>query len=222
IQADAQNRYPFAYYSGDRMGYAYATRSMEHEAKEAALRGNNRYFTRTVVPHELIPGHHLQGFFADRHETQRRHFGSSVLVEGWGFYTELLLDEQGYFRTPEERLGHLSWKLVRAARILVSVKYHLGRITQEEMVRFLVDQVGLEEAGAKAEVERYMTYSPLYQASYMIGALAIRDLREECRKAWGDRFTLYEFHRRLLEENSIPIALIRYSLLDLEVPRNAR
>ncbi len=220
IDRDAQRTYPFAYYSGNRMGWSYAVRSQSQEVKEAALRGNNRYVTRTVVPHELIPGHHLQTFYADRHRTHRAAFRSSVLVEGWGFYTELLFDQMGWFRTPKERLGHLHWKLIRAARIVVTLRYHLSRMKQSEMVDFLVNEVGLERDGAQGEVDRYMTYSPLYQASYMVGARQIVALREEAKTVAGQGFDLEEFHRRLLEQNSIPIAMSRYAVLDFEVPRH--
>ena len=58
-----------------------------------------------------------------------------------------------------------------------------------------------------------MTYSPLYQCAYLYGCQQIRDLREECRKAWGDRFSELRFNTELLEQGSIPLRFAREALL---------
>jgi uncharacterized protein (DUF885 family) len=39
------------------------------------------------------------------------------------------------------------------------------------------------------------------------------ELRDEYRKRVGDRFSLRDFHARLLAEGSIPVSLIRRKLL---------
>jgi uncharacterized protein (DUF885 family) len=36
-----------------------------------SMRGNNPSFSRATVFHELIPGHHLQGFMAARYRPYR-------------------------------------------------------------------------------------------------------------------------------------------------------
>lgn len=220
ISTERQKLYPFAYYGDFSMGVAYATGDMDHDRKLMAMRGNNRHFTRTVTPHELIPGHHLQRWYRDRNHTERRSFGSSFLVEGWGFYSELLYAENGFFRDARERLGHLFWKRLRAARIVLSMRFHLGRMTAAEAVDYLVAEVGLERSNAEAEVDRYMTFSPLYQASYMYGARQILDLREEWQRARGAGADLADFHEAVLAEGSLPVALLRYPVLGLPVPRS--
>ncbi len=209
IDREDQRRFPFAYYSGNRMGVAFAEKGMSPERQWQSMFGNNRHFTRNVVPHELIPGHHLQRFYADRYNTARGPYSwTPFYIEGHGLYTELLLDEHGFFRTPEERIGSLFWRLLRAARIIVSTRYHLGDMSKEAMVRFMIERVGLEESGARGEVERYMTYSPLYQAAYMVGAHQILQLRAACQEAWGEAFSLRDFHEAFLRQNCLPIALI--------------
>lgn len=57
---EAQKTMPYAAYGGQEMTVAYASESMKHDDKLMAMRGNNRYFTRIVTAHELIPGHHLE------------------------------------------------------------------------------------------------------------------------------------------------------------------
>ena len=186
---------------------------MEQERKLECLKSNARPFTRTVVPHELIPGHHLQGFYA-RRRPERRRWRSPFFVEGWAVHTEKVLDEHGFFPDPRARIGHLFWRLLRAARIVVSTRYHLNQMTQAQMVDAMIGQAGLERSAAQAEVDRYMTYSPLYQCAYLYGAEQIGELRERCRAAWGAEWSELRFHAELLEQGSIPIRHAGEALLE--------
>ncbi len=56
-----------------------------------SMRGNNRHFSRATVHHELIPGHHLQGYMNQRHRTYRGPFRTPFWGEGWALYWEMLL-----------------------------------------------------------------------------------------------------------------------------------
>jgi uncharacterized protein (DUF885 family) len=186
-----------------------------------SMRGNNRSFTRIVTPHELVPGHHLQGFASRRHATHRQLFRTPFLVEGWALYWELRLWELGWARTPEERIGMLFWRMHRAARIVVSLAFHQGRMTPPEMIDFLVDRVGHERDGATAEVRRYVgdDYGPLYQAAYLIGGLQLRALHAE--RVETGAMTERAFHDAVLAQNAIPIELLRAALTGTALPRDA-
>ncbi len=217
ISEQGQKTLPFAAYSGNRMVIAYPLESMPHETKLMSLRGNNRHFSRIVVPHELIPGHHLQMFMAQRHATQRQMFRTPFLVEGWALYWEMRLWESGWGQSPEDRIGMLFWRKHRCARVIVSLGFHLGTMTTDEMIDFLVERVGLERDGATAEVRRYVggAYGPLYQCAYLIGGLQLRELQREVVGA--GRMTDKEFHAHVLRQNAIPMDLIRASLLEQRI-----
>jgi hypothetical protein len=217
--SDTQKTYAYGFYGQNFMGVSAPTPDMEEQRKLECLKSNARPFSRTVVPHELIPGHHLQGFYA-RRRPERRRFHSPFFVEGWAVHTEMTFDEHGFFEGPRARLGHLFWRLLRAARIVVSTRYHTRAMTQPQMVDFMVENAGLERSAAQAEVDRYMTYSPLYQCAYLYGATQIRALREECKAAWGAQFSELRFNTELVEQGSIPIAFAREALLgDAATPR---
>ncbi len=176
---ESQKTMPYAAYSGQEMTVAYASESMKHDDKLMAMRGNNRHFTRIVTAHELIPGHHLERFHAHRYRSYRRVFSTPFFVEGWGLYWEMRLWDLGYARSPEDRIGMLFWRMNRAARIIVSLQFHLGTMSPAEMVNFLVDRVGNEKFGATSEVRRYLQYAPLYQAAYMIGGLQLLPFKKK-------------------------------------------
>lgn len=210
---ETQKSYAYGFYGGNFMGVASPLPEMDSIRKLECLRSNARPTTRTVVPHELIPGHHLQGWFARRSAPWRERFESPFYGEGWAVHCEQTFDEHGFFKTPVERIGHLFWRLLRAARIVVSTKYHLNEMSAPQMVDFMVENAGLERSAAQAEVDRYMTYSPLYQCAYLYGCRQIHDLREECRAAWGARFSELEFNQAVLEQGSLPIKYVREALL---------
>ncbi|HLS83736.1 MAG TPA: DUF885 family protein, partial [Arenimonas sp.] len=59
LSPEYQLQAPF-FLGGQDVWVSYPTDTMPHEKKLMSLRGNNRHFSRAVVHHELIPGHHLQ------------------------------------------------------------------------------------------------------------------------------------------------------------------
>jgi uncharacterized protein (DUF885 family) len=205
---------------GEVVSVSYPSAEMEYEQKLMSMRGNNIHFCWATVQHELIPGHHLQGFMAARHRTHRKLFRTAFLVEGWALYWELLLWDLNFARSPEDKVGMLFWRKHRAARIIVSLKFHLGTMKPAEMVDFLVDLVGHERDGATAEVRRYIggDYPPLYQAAYLLGGLELRALYKEL--VGSGKMTARAYHDAVLRENMIPIEMIRASLTGEKLPRD--
>jgi uncharacterized protein (DUF885 family) len=185
-----------------------------------SMRGNNIHFSRATVHHELIPGHHLQGFMSARYRPYRRPFGTPFWTEGWALYWELLLWDKGFLKSPEDRVGMLFWRMHRCARIIFSLNFHLGKMTPQECIEFLVDRVGHERDNATAEVRRSFagSYGPLYQSAYMLGGLQIRALRHELVDS--GKMTDRAFHDAVLHENSIPIEMVRASLTDQPLARD--
>lgn len=213
----AQQSTPFFTYGGQRINVSYPTDGMTHEQKLMSMRGNNIHFSRATVQHELIPGHHLQGFVGDRYRTWRRPFRTAFLGEGWCLHWEMLLWDMDFPQSPENRIGMLFWRIHRCARIIVSLKFHLGDMEIQEMIDFLVDKVGHEKDGATGEVRRYVagSYGPLYQCAYLVGGLQLRALHREL--VGSGRMTNKEFHDTVLKENSIPVEMIRASLTAQEL-----
>jgi uncharacterized protein (DUF885 family) len=218
---DRQRVNPY-FTGGEVISVSYPTAEMSHEQKLMSMRGNNVAFAHATVHHEIIPGHHLQLYMSERYHPYRKLFRTPFLVEGWALYWEMLLWDLGFGRTAEERAGMLFWRVHRCARIIVSLRFHLGTMKPAEMVDFLVKRVGHELDGATAEVRRYIggDYSPLYQAAYMLGGLQIRALYQEL--VASGKMTPRSFHDAVLRENAIPIEMIRASLTGQELSPDFR
>ena len=197
---------------GETISVSYPVGSMTHEQKMMTMRGNNRPFSRATVHHELIPGHHLEGFMSSRYKTYRSPFSTAFVIEGWPLYWELLLWDRGFARSPEEKVGMLFWRMHRCARIIFSLGFHLEKMTPKECVDFLVDRVGHERDNATGEVRRSFGggYGPLYQAAYLLGGMQLYALRHELVDS--GKMTNKTFHDAVLKENRIPVEMIRAAL----------
>ena len=217
---DGQKTMPYAAYGGLQILAAYPRQDMRNDDKLMSMRGNNRHFQRIVTAHELIPGHHLQAYYAQRYRQYREMFWTSFYVEGWALYWEMKLWDLGFARSPEDKVGMLFWRMHRCARIIVSLKYHLGRMQPKEMIDFLVDRVGHERFGATSEVRRFIQASPLYQCGYMLGALQLRALHKETVGAgkMGEK----EFNDAVLKYGPIPIEFIRAGMLTTPLSRESK
>jgi len=212
ISRENQKKWPYQAYGYNRILVSFPTQDMDHETALTSTRSNNIHFMRAVTHHELIPGHHLQIYMARRHKAYREVFATPFLGEGWCLHWEMLLWDLGFARGPEDRIGMLFWRMHRCARIVISLRFHLGEMTPDEMVDYLVANVGHEREAAAGEVRRYIgsEYPPLYQCAYMIGALQIRALYRDLVE--NGPLSPREFHDSVLRENSIPVELIRACL----------
>lgn len=102
---------------------------------------------------------------------------------------------------------------------MFSLNFHLGKMTPEQAVQFLVDTVNFERSNAEGEVRRSFngTYSPLYQAAYMLGGLQLRALYADV--VGGKKMGTREFHDAVLQGGPMPIAMVRARLLKLPLTR---
>ncbi len=211
MSPERQKVNPF-FTGGETIHVSFPTSTMGYHEKLMSLRANNVHFARATVHHELIPGHHLQGFMARRHRPYRRLFATPFFSEGWAVHWEMLLWDLGFPQSAEDRIGMLFWRMHRCARVVFSLRFHLGGMTPQECVDYLVSRVGFEPASAAAEVRRSFEedYPPLYQCAYLIGALQVRALHGEL--VGSGPMTDREFHDALLRENAIPVELLRTRL----------
>ena len=218
MSPERQRVSPF-FLGGQSLIISYPTNTMTYEEKMMSMRGNNPNFSFATVHHELLAGHHLQGYMTARHKAYRN-FDTPFWVEGNSLYWELLLWDMKFPRTPEQRIGMLFWRMHRCARIIFSLNYHLGKWTPQQCIDFLVDRVGHERANAEGEVRRSFTgaYGPLYQIAYMIGGLQFMALKKELVDT--KKMSYKQYHDAILHENSLPIEMLRAILTNQNISRD--
>ena len=174
-----------------------------------------RFGTRSVAYHEAVPGHHFQGALQAEDPNlprflQERIFGNnSAIGEGWGLYAERVAAEEGWYEgDPVGLLGQMDAAVFRARRLVVDTGLHAKRWTREQAIEYL----GTVVAGStESEVERYIV-NPAQACSYMIGELKIVELRERAKKELGARFSLREFHNRVLGAGRVPLDILEQEI----------
>ncbi|WP_438481833.1 DUF885 family protein [Oleiharenicola lentus] len=219
MSPERQKVSPF-FLGGDQIIVSFPTDTMDHADKLNSLRANNQHLCRATVFHELIPGHHMQGWYTDRYNQHRQLFYTPFWIEGWALWWEFHLWDLGFQKKPLNRAGALFWRTHRCARIIFSLNFHLGKWTPEECINFLVDKVGHDRHTATGEVRRSFNgdYSPLYQVGYMMGAIQLRSLYAEAVKS--GKMTEKQFHDSVMVGGSMPIEMVRAHVLGLKLPRD--
>ncbi|HEX6238231.1 MAG TPA: DUF885 domain-containing protein [Acidimicrobiales bacterium] len=176
----------------------------------ARLSDNGHHAIPTITAHEAYPGHHWHLTTMARARPVRRVHRSPYFTEGWALYAEQVMREHGYFTDARAELMHLSFRLFRAARIVVDTGLHAGDMTRDEAVGHLVDHVGLTEPVARTEVARYCA-TPTQAAAYLTGCLEIGRLRD--RWVAEGRGDLPGFHDTLAATGALPVALAERAAL---------
>jgi uncharacterized protein (DUF885 family) len=173
------------------------------------MREHNRASISNTSVHEAYPGHHLQLSAAVTNPSLVRLFsGAPEFAEGWAFYCERMMKEQGFDDTPK------GWYIVhtdaiwRATRIILDVQLHRGVIGFDDAVDRLVAETGFERPAALAEIKRY-TSTPTYQLSYLFGRHMIERLKRDIERQWGPDFELRRFHDTLLYGGTMPVSYAR-------------
>ncbi|GAB4029409.1 DUF885 family protein [Spirosoma gilvum] len=218
MSPERQRVAPF-FLGGEQLLISYPTSDMSHPDKLMSMRGNNPHFSRATVHHELIAGHHLQGFMNNRYKVYRQ-FDTPFWIEGWALYWEMVLWDQGFPRSPEDRIGMLFWRMHRCARIIFSLNYHLGQWSPQQCIDFLVDRVGHERANAEGEVRRSFVggYPPLYQLAYMTGAFQFWALKKELVDS--GKMTYKQYHDAVMQLNSMPVEMVRAILTNQKLDKD--
>jgi len=180
----------------------------DEQKREEILRGHCTYRLPGISLHEAYPGHHLQISWGTRTKRLlRKEAFNNIFIEGWALYCETMMTEEGYISKPEEKLFLANDLVWRAARVVVDIGIHCHHKGYPWAVEFMVNEAGLERPHAETECKRYIS-TPTQPLSYALGRMMLLNLRSELRKKLGDKFSLQDFHNRLMQFGSVHLPLI--------------
>jgi uncharacterized protein (DUF885 family) len=188
------------------------------EKVEEWMQGFNRGTITSTAIHEVYPGHYTQFLWVQAAPTKtRKLLYNNSNAEGWAHYTEQMMLDEGYGgHDLNLRLGQLLDALLRNARFIVGIEMHTSKMTLEQGRNFFVKEGFQVPPVAEVEARR-ATSDPTY-LYYNLGKLQILKLRDDYRKQQGNNFTLLEFHDRFMRQGSVPMKIIRKSMLGTDGP----
>ncbi|MFN3537761.1 MAG: DUF885 domain-containing protein, partial [Brevundimonas sp.] len=137
------------------------------------------YELPALTLHEAVPGHHLQIALQQEAEAGpyfRRGANVTAFTEGWGLYAEYLGEEMGFYRTPYERFGRLSYEMWRACRLVADTGIHWLGWEIEQARACFAENSALATHNIETELQRYIGW-PGQALAYKIGEIRLRDIR---------------------------------------------
>lgn len=179
---------------------------------------NHDSVTWALTVHEARPGHEMQFAALVENGTslaRTTYAFNSANVEGWGLYSEAIMMEH---LPLEGQLFTLLARLQRAGRMFMDPMVNLGLMSPEEVIDFMVNQIGLSKAMASSEADRYAFLAPGQATSYYYGYRNLQRLRTEVEMTLGDRFNQRKYHDFILEQGLLPPELLRQAVLEDFVP----
>jgi hypothetical protein len=158
----------------------------------------------TLTAHEGRPGHELQfAAMVERGVSLARSLFAfnSVNVEGWALYAE---SEMLPYEPPAGQFIAVQNRLMRAARAWLDPMLNLGLITPERAHDVLVHDVGLSEALARQEINRYTFDSPGQATAYFYGYMRLQQLRLQTEQTLGPAFDRMAFNDFVIDQGLLP------------------
>lgn len=153
------------------------------EQRESYLREDNDRMLRLLTIHEAVPGHYLQGVYANRCPSLvRAIFGSGVFAEGWAVYVTQVMMDVGYGADdPALMLTHWKFYLRAITNAIIDAKIHTQAMTGDEAVALMVEGGFQEESEARAKFDRARLTSTQL-STYFAGSLEMWDIELEARR----------------------------------------
>jgi uncharacterized protein (DUF885 family) len=185
------------------------------ERVESYLRGQNDYTVQLVAAHEAYPGHHTQYFYSKRNlNPLRAVLWSGPMAEGWAVYGEGLMVDLGWggARNDRFRVFKLVEHLVSTANTILDIELQSGRMTDDEAVRFMVEQGFQPRAQAEKKLVRAKLDSTQL-CQYFLGFDEILTLERDYKTKVGAKFKQRTFNEALIGHGSLAVQFLREYVL---------
>jgi uncharacterized protein (DUF885 family) len=181
------------------------------EMAEGRLREYNKYKMLQLTVHEALPGHVVQGIYANRVRPEWRRllrniYGNTPYIEGWGVYAEQMMEQMGLDGGDpvKMRLVALKAMLRVYANAAIDIRLHTKGMVEEDAVKFMTELGFQERPEAVGKLQRaQLDYVQLN--TYLAGLREWTALRREAERREGDKFDLMRYHDTVLGYGPIPV-----------------
>lgn len=185
------------------------------EQANGRLREYNKYKLLTLHAHEAIPGHVVQGIYANLITPEWRRvlravYGNTPYIEGWAVYAEHVMEEVGLNGGDAAKMRLISLKanLRVVTNAIIDIRMHTKNMTDDECVNLMIDKGFQERPEAVGKLQRcQLDYVQLN--TYYAGLREWRTLRADAQKKEGKAFSMKAYHDRVLLYGPIPVPAVR-------------
>jgi hypothetical protein len=185
------------------------------EQAEGRLREYNRYKMLQLTVHESLPGHNVQGIYANRVTPEWRRllravYGNTPYVEGWAVYAEHMMEQMGLNGGDAVKMHLIALKgMLRVySNAIIDIRLHTKGMTDQQCVDLMIGEGFQERPEAVGKLQRaQLDYVQLN--TYLTGLREWESLRKEAEKKEGDKFSLCRYHDTVLLYGAIPVPEVR-------------
>jgi uncharacterized protein (DUF885 family) len=188
------------------------------ERVESKLREYNFYKLKLLTIHEAIPGHYVQGEYANDVQPKTRRvlrsiFGNGPYVEGWAQYaTQMMLDEGFLDHSPELALTFAKEELRVIANAILDVRLQMLNMSDTEALDLMEKRTFQEKEEATGKLQR-AKLSSCQLPTYFVGWRGWLRVRDGYKQAKGASYSLAEFNDKALQQGAVPLAVLGQLLL---------
>jgi len=160
-----------------------------------------------------MPGHYVQFEYANRVEPPSRRvlrgiYGNGPYIEGWAFYTQEMMADEGYLNNAPGYRMTLYKQILRAlGNAILDIRFHTMGMTDQQAMDLMLNQTYQEKAEATAKLQRAQL-SSTQLPYYFVGWKGWKQIRRNYEKAQGAGFNLATFHERALKESAVPLPVL--------------
>ncbi len=153
------------------------------EQSESYLREQSSRALRILTIHEAVPGHYLQGTYANRNPSlPRTVLWSGVFAEGWAVYVTQVMMDLGYGGDdPALPLAHWKYYLRAITNAIMDVRIHTSGMTEDEAIELMVEGGFQEDSEARNKwIRARLTSTQL--STYFVGSTLFWEIEREARR----------------------------------------
>jgi uncharacterized protein (DUF885 family) len=187
------------------------------ERMESRLREYNTYGLQELTIHEAMPGHYVQFEYANDVQPQARRllrsvFSNTPYVEGWAFYTQQMMSDEGYLNNSKElRMTFYKQALRVLANTILDVRLQTMGMTEQQALDLMMNDTFQEKEEAMAKFQRAQL-SSCQLPTYFAGWKGWLEAREQFKQRQGAAYSLRGFHDRALKESAVPLPVLEQLL----------
>lgn len=162
----------------------------------------------TTLAHEGYPGHLYQSvyFNATQPDPLRCLLDVGGYTEGWATYVEMYAYSHWDGDPTSAALGQRNRSFTLGLASLLDIGIHYRGYSLDDVTAFL-QKLGFSDDTAKS-LYRSILEAPANYLKYYVGCLNFTALRDAAKERLGDRFSLKEFHRAVLDAGPAPFAIL--------------
>jgi uncharacterized protein (DUF885 family) len=221
-------------------------KSWSKERAESKLREYNNFGLQELTIHEAMPGHYVQFEYANDVQPQARRllrsvFSNTPYVEGWAFYTQQMMSDEGYLNnsgpgperpssgpkstgqpaakgsaapsleSKELRMSFYKQALRALANTILDVRLQTMGMTEQQALDLMMNDTYQEKEEATAKYQRAQL-SSCQLPTYFAGWKGWLEAREQFKQRQGSAYSLRDFHDRALKESAVPLPVLEQLL----------